>query len=102
MQTFSRHSLEYVLIPNLAGSDELASLTHEIAVVAEGTEPGASDWKAGTWDATESAAKLLVRMSTSAQTGGAVTLSVGRWDVFWRASSTPEYPARFCGTIRVD
>lgn len=96
-----RHSLEYVFVDVTASPTAAADLDHEIAIVAEGTQPGASDWKTATWDATETAAKLLVRMSTDADTGGSVTLSVGRWDVWWRTDSTPEYPARKAGVLTV-
>lgn len=99
----SKYSLEYVFVPVEGPTTvTLSGLSHEIAVVAEGTDVESGDWKAATWDADEEQPRILVRASTSAPTGSPdVTLSAGRFDVWWRATSNPEVPARHAGTIEV-
>lgn len=94
----SRYSLEYVFV-DVTG-DGVAALTHELAIV-----PGVAaevDWLTATWDATETAARILVQASSLADaTGADITLAPGAYSVFWRASGTPEYPARHAGTLWV-
>lgn len=94
-----RHSLEHIMFPLSTTPTDPSTLTHEVAVVPVTAQPAEPDWHPADYDGGN--VLLLVRASTDAPAGGTVTLSPGRWSVWWRAQSTPEYPARLVGEFAV-
>lgn len=60
--------------------------TVEFAFVTDGTTPGSSDWKAGSWESTgfEYLARCLVGPS------GVISLTAGTYDVWIRYTKAPE------------
>jgi hypothetical protein len=68
-----------------------------VAIVDEFAHPSA--WQNATYQDGE--VRVLVRASLDAPAGGLFTLDVGRWRVWWKASSNPEYPVRQVGIVSV-
>ena len=95
-----RDSLEYVSFPLDTTPVDPALLTHEVAVIDPLDDPINTDWVTVTYG--DDQVQILVRASvTAASNGENVTLSVGRWRVWWRAQANPEYPTRNIGLIYV-
>jgi hypothetical protein len=109
-----RGSQQYVRVPVSAdGADPGTSLTVNMAIVAEGTEPDldtdliAADWGVTTTSGgnTYRYAQLLAAGSTDAATGAQdITLSpagTGRYDVYVKVTDFPETPMLHAGVVRV-
>lgn len=92
-----RESLEYVLFPLTTAPVDPASLTHEVAFVGEYDQP--SGWQTAAY--TDGEVRVLVSASPAAPAGGIFTLDVGRWRLWWKSSSNPEYPVRQVGVVQV-
>lgn len=92
-----RTSLEYVSFPILSSPVHPSAITHEVAITPNGEQP--TTWEPATY--TNQRVRILVRASTEASAGGAVTLSVGLWEVWWRGISAPEIPVRRVGLLQV-
>lgn len=93
----ARQTLEYVLFPLDTAPVDPSILTHEVAVVPELDQP--SGWVGVSW--VGGYVQTLVSASAEAPPGGDFTLDVGRWRVWWRAPSNPEFPVRQVGVIQV-
>lgn len=93
----ARQTLEYVLFPLDTSPVDASGLTHEAAIVDELAQP--SGWTAVSW--ADGFIQVLVSASLDATPGGDFTLAVGRWRVWWRAPSNPEFPVRQVGVIQV-
>jgi hypothetical protein len=94
-----RQSLEIVSFPISTAPVDPATLTHQVAVVPPDTQPVGGDWFNAPF--VDPNVEVLIRASTTAAAGGLVTLAVGRWRMWWRASSNPEFPVRQVGIVTV-
>ena len=92
-----RQSLEFVSFPISTAPVDPASLTHEVAITEIDEQP--SVWETVTF--ADGLVQVLIRASTEAAAGGDFTLDVGRWRLWWRASSNPEFPVRPVGVVTV-
>lgn len=102
-QVLDRQTLEFVRFPVVTAPVDPATLTHEVAVVDEFAQLP-SVWV--TVPYVNDAVEMLVRASLDAPDtvppGGAdFTLAQGRWRVWWKTDSDPEYPVRRVGIIEV-
>ena len=71
----------------------------EAAFVAPGTNPGALDWKAATWETkgTTYSARALVGPGP----GAVINLPVGTYRMWVRITDNPEIPVLDAGNVRV-
>lgn len=95
--TLARQTLEYVTFPLASSVVDPSTLSHEVAIVGTTSQP--SGWVPG--DYVDDEVQVLVRASPDAPAGGVITLSVGRWRIWWRAAANPEFPVRQVGILNV-
>ena len=95
----SRQSLEYLTFPLAISPVDPMTLSHEVAIIDELAQPQSTDWFGVNFIVDR--VYVLVRASLDADPGGDITLTVGRWRVWWRALSNPEYPVRQVGVVQV-
>lgn len=94
----SRQTREYVRFDLDAAPVDPSTLTHEVAIVDDLDQP--SGWVVCTY--ADGQVQALIRASLEAPSGGEdFTLDIGRWRVWWRAPSNPEFPVRQVGVIQV-
>lgn len=94
-----RQSLEIVSFPVSTAPVDPSTLTHQVAVIDYAAQPIPGDWFNAPY--VDPNVEVLIRSSDLAAAGGLVTLAVGRWRVWWRASSNPEFPVRQVGVVTV-
>lgn len=87
----------FVPIYGPAGTD-LTQFPADLALVAEGVEPGAADWHAATWLAPEPGdapeASLVIG-------GTGVAYPAGEYIAWWRLTTATERPADVSGQVRI-
>ena len=92
----SSQSLEYVRLHVTAttGGQPLdpTALTIEMAFPAPGIAPAGGDWKTATWDYDTIGSTIRYLAQCLVGPGGTVTLPVGAYDAYIRATSLPEVP----------
>lgn len=80
-------SVEYIRNA-VTASEDVTNTTVEVALMADGTEPGALDWDAATWDVDGNIQFLYNGAATS-----------GIYDYWVRVTATPEIPVRNTGIV---
>lgn len=92
-----QESLEYILFPVDTSPVDPTTLIHQISMTGEFSHP--TTWVTVPYVGND--VRVLVRASILAEPGGDVTLSVGRWRLWWRTDANPEEPVRQVGIISV-
>lgn len=98
--TLPRETLEHIMFSVTSSPVPASSLTHQVAIIDEFDQPvDPTDWFTAAF--VDEEVQVLVRASSVAPAGGDIELAVGRWRVWWRADSNPEFPARQVGILSV-
>lgn len=75
--------------------------TVQMAFTTGGATPGASDWKAASWDTDSSTTPATYRAQCLIGSGGVVTLAVGLYTMWVRIQDSPEDVQEPSGLLRI-
>lgn len=107
MRVFSALSTEFTRSPvsaTASGVDvDPTADALEVAVVPQGTAPGVSDWKTGSWESDVSATPPihLARILIGPGPGGVLVLTPGLFDLYLKIHDATETPVIKAGPVRV-
>lgn len=104
MLTISVLSSEYVRV-SVAASVNGAEIDPtgdavQMAFMAQGTTPGAGDWKTASWETDPTQTPVIHYARTVVGPSGVIQLAPGVYDTYLKVVDNPEVPVKRAGPIR--